>query len=636
MTWIRLLCCWSVCAAVPFLSAQLAITEVMSSASINFETNRVTARSDYWELTNFGTNTVNLTNYRFNDSAGIAGAEAAMFNGRSIGPGESIIFAKSETNCADAAAFRAWWGETNLPPGLQIYFYSGRGFNSDSDAVQLWHVAGGSTTLVQRVELYVARRGYSFTYDLATGSLTSFSNAGETNTFQAVLADDVGSPGFTIGPAPLVITHQPQNLTVDGGSPANFSVQASGLPVARFQWRFNGTPISGATSNVFEISAPQPFQAGSYTVELTNGLTNVLSAAAILQVNTNPSAPSIVMPPVDLEVTPGQTAIFRVSVRGYPIPTNQWRSNGVDIPGATNTTLFVPNVSFASAGTYSVHLQNTNGSTNATAMLTVRPKPNLKITEMMGATSTNSTISGRADWWELTNFDTNVVNLRGYRFDDAPGVLEGAVVITNDLVIRPGESVLFIQDMTADFFCRWWGEENLPENVQFFRYAGNGISATFDSITLWNATALVPNDRIVRAEYVHLNPDFTPVRGISLSFWCDGFIEFGTPSVTNVCGALGAASSGDIGSPGYVTNHPPRTIQPRARQILRDAQGLHLTWKAQAGKQYELLGKEVLDTSNWVPLSQHVATNAILTTTDFTATNFPRRFYQLRLVSEPE
>jgi len=74
------------------LRAQLAITEVMSSASTNLGPIRVASRTDFWELTNFGTNTVELTDYRFSDSAGIAGAEAAMFNGRRIEGGESIIF----------------------------------------------------------------------------------------------------------------------------------------------------------------------------------------------------------------------------------------------------------------------------------------------------------------------------------------------------------------------------------------------------------------------------------------------------------------------------------------------------------------------------------------------------------------
>jgi hypothetical protein len=619
----------------PALQAQLAITEVMSSASTNLGPG--TARADFWELTNFGTNVLDLTDYRFNDSGGIDGAEAAMFQGVSIHPGESIVFAQvTDVVCTNAAQFRAWWGDTNLPSGLQVHFYTKRGFASlGADAVQFWHVTAASTTLVDRVDLYVARNGFTFTYDPLIGVLDGVSVAGENGAFKAAETDDVGSPGFTVGPVPLVITQQPQSLTVDAGTPATFSVQATGLPRARPQWRFNGANLSGATASTWCIAAAQPTDAGTYTAELNNGVEVLVSAPAALEVNDRPAPPRIVVPPADLSVTPGQTAIFSVSVRGYPLPTFQWAFNGTNLLDATNSTFSIRDVNFDSAGTYSVRIENPLGSTNAAALLTVRPKPNLVITEMMGSHSTNTTVSGHADWWELTNFDTNAVNLRGYRFDDYPGVLEGAVVITNDVILQPGEAVVFFQDMTPEAFTSWWGEENLPEHVQFVRYVGNGFQSQYDSVTLWNATALEPEDIIARAEYVHLNPDFTPVRGISLTFWCDGWIEFGRPSVLGECGGIRAAESDDIGSPGYLTNHPPRTVAPRCLQIACDAQGAQLTWRTQAGKRYELQCRPDLAAADWIPLSQHSAGGTQLETEDATAAAASRRFYRLVVLPDP-
>lgn len=614
--------------------AQLAITEVMSSASKNLGTNVVAERSDFWELTNFSTNTVDLTPYRFNDIGGFATAQGALFSGRSIAPGESILFVKEEINscCKNVDEFRAWWGSDSLSPTQQIYFYASPGFNGTSDAVQLWRVAAGSTTLVHRVELYQARRGFTFTYNPTTGFLDSLSATGANFAFKAVETDDVGSPGFHTGSIPLAITTGPQSQSVDGGTPAVFNVQSIGIPPPQFQWRFNGTNIANAISNLLEVFPAQPFNAGPYTVVLNNGLTSVTSTPAILQVNTNPSPPSITIPPVDLVVFPGQTAIFRVKFRGYPIPTCQWRSNNFVIAGATNTTLVLAGVQFSHAATYSVHIQNPNGFTNAAAYLAVQPQPNLQITEMMGLASTNTTVFGRGDWWELTNLDTNSVNLRGYRFDDYPPTFEGAVVITNDLVIQPGESVLFLQDMTPEFFQLWWGEENLPENIQFFRYFGNGITAEFDTITLWNAAALTLTNFVVESEYFHYGLDGAPVRGQSLSFWCEGFNFFGEASLTNVCGAVKAASSGDVASPGYLTNHPPRTVPPRAARIFRDAQGTHLTWRVTTGKQYQLESKDSLSMTNWNSLGQHTATNPLSFLLDTATTNGVARFYRLRLV----
>jgi len=637
--WIRVVCCWCAFTAAPFLQAQLAITEVMSWGSTNLGSTRVMSRPDFWELTNFGTNTIDLTGYRFSDTAGISETygpdDELMFGGRLIEPGESIIFSQDEDGAwTDAAQFRAWWGDGNLRANLQIYFYPDRSFSSSSDAVQLWD---SNTNLVDRVELYQARRGFSFTYDRSTGFLDSLSAAGENGAFKAVDTDDVGSPGWTTNSVPLAIVTQPQDQTVDGGTPATFSALAIGLPRPRYQWRFNGAAIPGAVSNVFEISASEPSHAGSYAVELTNGLMSVQSAPAVLHINTNLVPPSIAIPPFDLVVAPGQTAFFQVKARGYELPKFQWQFNGGNIAGATNETLLVANAVDADSGIYSVRVLNSLGSTNASARLSVRAKPNLKITEVMGSRSTNTTIFGRSDWWELTNFDTNAVNLRGYRFDDYPEVLVGAFVITNDVVIQPGESVLFIQQMTPEFFIEWWGEENLPEGVQFVRYYGNGFDATGDALKLWNATPNSKSDYIDRAEYAQdINPDFTPIGGPSRTFWCGDCDEFGLASVVGEWGAIRAARSEDVGSPGYVTNHSPRTVAPRCLEISRNGQGVHFTWKTQAEKRYELLGKDSLEALNWTPLSRHTAAGTQLIITDATATNTVRRFYQLRLVPASE
>src|SRR6186713_2288730 len=77
-------------------SAQLAITEVMSRAAIKFGTNDVLPGPDYWELSNFGTNDMDLTGYGFSDSDdGLEGADPYPFLNLTIKGGESIIFFES-------------------------------------------------------------------------------------------------------------------------------------------------------------------------------------------------------------------------------------------------------------------------------------------------------------------------------------------------------------------------------------------------------------------------------------------------------------------------------------------------------------------------------------------------------------
>ena len=279
--------------ATVLVHGQLAITEVMSSASKWTENEEVLQWPDFWELTNFGTNAVELDDYRFNDDAGIESAEQMMFRGLRIGPNESILFVRTEGGvCTNAAQFRAWWGEQNLPATQQIYFYSRRGFSSVRDAVQLWKVTDFVTNLVDRVELYEARNGFTFTYDQATGFLDSLSDTNTNESFKAGKSNDVGSLGFTTGPIPLFFFQQPDSIIADAGSTVVLEVKAGGLPRPHYQWRHEGNLITGAVKPRYDISPAVSEDAGNYTVELSNGIETVSSRPALVEINTLPALPS--------------------------------------------------------------------------------------------------------------------------------------------------------------------------------------------------------------------------------------------------------------------------------------------------------------------------------------------------------
>src|SRR5689334_8174942 len=96
--------------------AQLAITENMPSASTNLGPDEVVQGPDFWELTNFGTNAMDLTGYIFNDAYAIRGgdADATTLSGVTIGPGESIILVQAGTTVvSNRDDFINWWGATN-------------------------------------------------------------------------------------------------------------------------------------------------------------------------------------------------------------------------------------------------------------------------------------------------------------------------------------------------------------------------------------------------------------------------------------------------------------------------------------------------------------------------------------------
>jgi glucose/arabinose dehydrogenase len=87
---------------------------------------------------------------------------------------------------------------------------------------------------------------------------------------------------------------------------------------------------------------------------------------------TPDSVPSVMTDPSDQVVSLGFPAVFNAYAIGLPTLTYQWRKNGIDIPGATNTSYAIPAVVFADSGDFDMIVYNQYGSdTSASAHLTV-------------------------------------------------------------------------------------------------------------------------------------------------------------------------------------------------------------------------------------------------------------------------
>lgn len=93
---------------------------------------------------------------------------------------------------------------------------------------------------------------------------------------------------LTILTTPPFINLQPMSQTNYVGGTVTFNVVAGGTSPLNYQWSFNSTPISGATSSNLTLTALQSSQAGAYSVEVSNPYGNTNSAIAVLTVNTSP------------------------------------------------------------------------------------------------------------------------------------------------------------------------------------------------------------------------------------------------------------------------------------------------------------------------------------------------------------
>ena len=168
------------------------------------------------------------------------------------------------------------------------------------------------------------------------------------------------------------ISAQAENQSVVKGETATFKVVATGSALT-YQWKKNGSDISGATSSSYTTPPTTIADNGAkYSVSVSNSVGTVTSNTATLEVVAKPVAATITTQPADQSALTGQTATFLVKAAGTSL-SYQWKKNGTDIPGATSSSYTTPATTLADNGTkYSVSVSNTEGQVpSSAATLTV-------------------------------------------------------------------------------------------------------------------------------------------------------------------------------------------------------------------------------------------------------------------------
>jgi hypothetical protein len=303
-----------------------------------------------------------------------------------------------------------------------------------------------------------------------------------------------------------------------------------------------------------------------------------------------PAAPRFTLSLSDQSAFAGGSVSFHAMAVGYPQPAYQWRFQGQLISGQAGSSLTLFNVTAAQAGAYEVIASNASGTVAHTAILTVRAKPDLRITEVQSSTAPSTGVPA-ADWWELTSFESQPVNLAGWRFNDNGGGLTDPFVFGAGLIISPGESIVFVEDLTPAEFRNWWGSGNVPSTVQIIIYDTSGLSfgASGDGVRLWNETTTSPADPVASVDFGAADNGITfnydPVTG-----------QFGSKSQVGVNGVIRAAlSSNDIGSPG-------RILAAASRPILRIssvADKVRIAFDTAVGRRYSLEVRSDLAAGTW-------------------------------------
>lgn len=205
---------------------------------------------------------------------------------------------------------------------------------------------------------------------------------------------------FTPGATPVTLTAQPASKTLPAGTNAIFSVGAAGTPPLSYQWSFNGTNLPGATGASLALHDIQAGATGTYRVTVSNDYGGQSSTNFSLVVTS--AAPVLLTQPIAQQMLVGGAVLFSGTAQGTQPITYQWRRNGVDLPGATNTLLMLADVQLTDAADYSLSASNVIAETvSSNACLFVYELPDL--VSALGGTGITWSTDTNAPWFPQTN-----------------------------------------------------------------------------------------------------------------------------------------------------------------------------------------------------------------------------------------
>jgi hypothetical protein len=123
------------------------------------------------------------------------------------------------------------------------------------------------------------------------------------------------------------------------------------------------------------------------------------------------SPPLINTYPTNQTVNLENPVTFVVGASGAGTLTYQWQFNNVAIPGATNTSYFIPSAQLTNGGNYSVTVSNIGGITySPTALLTVLPLPGSLTNEVIDPVTAPGTVGYTNGVFTITGSGEDIEN----------------------------------------------------------------------------------------------------------------------------------------------------------------------------------------------------------------------------------
>jgi hypothetical protein len=203
--------------ALPAFSQTVRITEVApwgNSSGLGY-------RADWFELTNTGSSSVDITGWKMDDDSANFLQFAVALNGiTSIAAGESVIFLETASPTTVGASFLSTWFGASAGPRIGSYTGGGVGFSASGDAVNIYNSTG------------VLQANVSFGIADATSPYQTFNNAAGLNNATISLLSAVGVDGAFVALNDTAEIGSPGLVAAPVPGPESYAMMLAGLAVA--------------------------------------------------------------------------------------------------------------------------------------------------------------------------------------------------------------------------------------------------------------------------------------------------------------------------------------------------------------------------------------------------------------------
>ena len=347
-----------------------------------------------------------------------------------------------------------------------------------------------------------------------------------------VQSDDVGDYTVEVSnycdhvvsdPATLVvdvapgITQQPTGaITCVGEAQVQFTIIANGSEPLEYQWYHDDVLLVGENDPTLTVTDITFEDAGGYYVEILNGCgTNVSATVTLEVVGGNPV---VMTQPLGDAICAGEDLTLSVEAIPPAGLSYQWRQDGVDIDGATDSSYSISFAALADAGVYDVVVSNPCGPTpsNLAEVVVVDEWPNITTqpvgdvicesqsvtfsvvgagpeplsyqwyqggAEIVGATDPQYTIND-ATVADAGDYRVLVSNPCGYDMSDVATL--GVITTAPSVTAGPGDTTVCEGSPSVSFIVELDGDP--PFDYQWFMGADPIDGATNATLTLQGIT----------------------------------------------------------------------------------------------------------------------------------------------------